>query len=91
MNSKCKCPILTQTNTITGATTIELLECVIGNIRADAFECKKQHDVCPDCARLKALLGDVWAILKDHEDTIAQCYVEDFRKLAARINKEGIE
>jgi hypothetical protein len=38
-----RCPILAETDTING-NTLEVLTCVLGNIRALAHECKKRHD-----------------------------------------------
>jgi hypothetical protein len=43
---------------------------------------------CPDCDRLKALLGDLWCLIDDINYHIP---AERFKDFEARIKQEGIE
>lgn len=46
---------------------------------------------CPDCARLKTLLGDVWRFAKPGSFDDPMDKFEAYKQLQARIKAEGIE
>jgi len=45
---------------------------------------------CQDCARLKALLGDLWEFLEDYEREKWNDLVTKYQELEARIKQERI-